>query len=226
VSYRGEYHVRSGSTKQELKGAALDRFLLRKQGRTWDGVPVPNVSLRSLSGKAFGAFRSRARESQRMTAADLKATRAGLVEKLHLLDGDYLKRAGVLLFHPDPETFFVGAFVKIGYFREGMDLVYHDVIQGDLFTQVDATLDRLRTRYLKAAITYRGIQRIETFPIPDAALREAVLNAIVHRDYAVGTPTQIRVYDDRLTIWNPGHLPADWTLEKLKGEHPSEPFNP
>ena len=44
ISYKGEYHYRSGSTKQELKGAALDRFLLRKQGRHWDGVPVPNVS--------------------------------------------------------------------------------------------------------------------------------------------------------------------------------------
>ena len=38
VSFKGEYHYRSGSTKQELKGAALDRFLLRKQGRHWDGV--------------------------------------------------------------------------------------------------------------------------------------------------------------------------------------------
>ena len=43
VSYKGEYHFRSGSTKQELKGAALDRFLLRKQGRHWDSVPVPHV---------------------------------------------------------------------------------------------------------------------------------------------------------------------------------------
>src|SRR6266550_994280 len=44
VSYKGEYHIRSGSTKQELKGAALDRFLLRKQGKHWDGVPVPHVA--------------------------------------------------------------------------------------------------------------------------------------------------------------------------------------
>ena len=43
ISYKSEYHYRSGSTKQVLKGAALERFLLRKQGRHWDGVPVPNV---------------------------------------------------------------------------------------------------------------------------------------------------------------------------------------
>ena len=66
VSYKGEYHYRSGSTKQELKGAALDRFLLRKQGRTWDGVPVPQVTIRSLSGAAITTFRKLARQSQRM----------------------------------------------------------------------------------------------------------------------------------------------------------------
>jgi len=49
VSYKGEYHLRSGSTKQELKGAALDKFLLRKQGKHWDGVPVPHVTVKDLS---------------------------------------------------------------------------------------------------------------------------------------------------------------------------------
>ena len=57
VSYRGAYHYRSGSTKQELKGAALDRFLLRKQGRHWDGVPVPHVRLSDLDKKTINPFR-------------------------------------------------------------------------------------------------------------------------------------------------------------------------
>jgi len=84
----------------------------------------------------------------------------------------------------------------------------------------------LRTKYLKAAITYRDIQRIETFPVPEPALREAVLNAIVHKDYAIGAPVQIRVHADPLKIWNPGQLPPDWTVAKLKGTHSSQPFNP
>ena len=48
VSCKGQYHFRSGSTKQELKGAALDKFLLRKQGKHWDGVPVPYVTFDEL----------------------------------------------------------------------------------------------------------------------------------------------------------------------------------
>jgi ATP-dependent DNA helicase RecG len=49
ISYRGEYYYRAGSTNQALKGAALDRFLLRKQGRHWDGVPAPHFTVADLS---------------------------------------------------------------------------------------------------------------------------------------------------------------------------------
>lgn len=62
--------------------------------------------------------------------------------------------------------------------------------------------------------------------MPEPALREAILNAIVHKDYASGTPIQISVYPDRLMLWNPGVLPDDWTVARLKGKHPSRPFNP
>jgi ATP-dependent DNA helicase RecG len=63
VSYKGEYHLRTGSTKQELKGAALDKFLLRKHGKHWDGVPVPRVGVKELSKAAIDAFRKLGRQS-------------------------------------------------------------------------------------------------------------------------------------------------------------------
>jgi ATP-dependent DNA helicase RecG len=226
VSYKGEYHIRSGSTKQELKGAALDRFLLRKVGRHWDGVPLPNLVVKQLSRPAINLFRQLARHSQRLDSATLKQPVPALIEKLHLFDGNYLKRAAALLFHRDPERFITGAFVKIGFFRTNADLLYHDEIHGDLFTQVEKTMDLLLTKYLRAGISYRGIQRFETFPVPEAALRVALLNAIIHKDYSSGTPIQISVYQDKLMLWNAGELPPDWTVAKLKGKHSSRPFNP
>jgi ATP-dependent DNA helicase RecG len=87
-------------------------------------------------------------------------------------------------------------------------------------------MELLLTKYLKAAISYQGIQRIESFPVPREALREAILNALIHRDYANTAPIQIRVYDDRLCIWNPGVLPENWTVRKLFSQHSSCPFNP
>lgn len=226
ISYRGHYYVRSGSTLQELRGAALDRFLLGKQGRTWDGLPVPSVTVKDLSADAIARFRRLAERSGRIDLKALRETDAGLLEKLRLTDGALLKRAAVLLFHPDPATVAAGAFVKLGYFDAAGELLYHDEVQGDLFGQVERTLDLLLTKYLKAAIRYEGVQRIERFPVPRAALREALLNALVHRDYAVGAPVQVRVQDDRLKLWNPAVLPEGWTLDKLLGEHASQPFNP
>ena len=226
ISYKGEYHYRSGSTKQELKGAALDRFLLRKQGRNWDGVPVPNVSQADLDPVSLSAFRKRALRSKRLTPEILQEEDEGLLEKLHLMDGTYLKRAAILLFHPDPERFVTGAYIKIGFFRTNADLVFHDEIHGDLFSQVDKTLETLRAKYLKALISYDGVQRVETYPVPEEALREAILNAIAHKDYSSGTPIQISVYADKLLIWNSGHLPLDWTVARLTEKHSSKPFNP
>ena len=226
ISYRGEYHLRSGSTKQELKGAALDRFLLRKLGRHWDGVPVPHVGLADLDPSAFKTFRKLASVSGRLGADALAESDAELVDKLHLKEGRYLKRAATLLFHADPEKFTTGACVKIGFFRTDSDLLYHDVITGDLFTQVDKTLDLLLTKYLRAGISYKGTQRLERLPVPEAALREAVINALAHKDYGASIPIQISVYDHKLLLWNPGQLPQDWSLDRLLAKHPSQPTNP
>lgn len=226
ISYKGEYHYRSGATKQELKGAALDRFLLKKHGLTWDGIATPKVSARQLSKDAIAAFRKLARQSKRLDASVLKEPTASLLEKLNLIEGDELKRAAVLLFHPDPERYITGAFIKVGFFQTESELVYQDDLHGDLFTQLRQTIEILHFKYLKAAISYQGIQRIETYPVPYEALREALLNAIIHRDYGVPAPIQIRVYQDKLRIWNPGELPDRWSVEKLMGEHSSKPFNP
>jgi len=91
---------------------------------------------------------------------------------------------------------------------------------------MEQTVEMLRTKYMVAWISYRGLQRLETFPIPREALREAVLNALIHKDYSSGTPIQIRVHRDRLWIWNPGSLPPKWTAKTLLAPHVSQPPNP
>ena len=225
ISYKGEFHYRSGSTKQVLRGAALSRFLLQKYGRTWDDVPMPGIGLKDLDGRTLERFRRRAADSERLSQDILDESDAGVIEKLRLREGEYLKRAAVLLFHPAPGRFVREAYVKIGYFR-GPELLYQDVIEGDLFAQVDRAMDLLYSKYTKALISYDGIYRVETFPVPKEAMREAVINAVIHRDYASTAPIQIRVYDHRITLWNPGQLPPDWSVEQLTGEHSSRPHNP
>jgi ATP-dependent DNA helicase RecG len=226
ISYKGEYHYRSGITKQELKGAALDRFLLRKQGKHWDGVPVPRVDVADFQEESFNIFRTRATKSGRVNDEVLAQNNALLIDNLNLKEGDYLKRAAILLFHNDPEKWVVGAYIKIGYFRTDADLLYQNDIHGSLFVQAEKAMDLLLTKYLQAAISYEGISRVEKFPFPKAALREALLNAIVHKDYSGGSPIQISVYENKIYFWNDGQLPDNWTVEQLLSKHASKPFNP
>ena len=84
----------------------------------------------------------------------------------------------------------------------------------------------MECRFRKALISYEGIQRVETFPVPEEALRETLLNAVIHKDYASAAPIQISVYEDKILFWNPGILPEGWTVESLTRKHASEPFNP
>jgi ATP-dependent DNA helicase RecG len=226
VNYKGQYHYRSGSTKQELKGTALDKFLLQKKGKRWDGVPIPKVSVKDLKAETFDFLRKRAFKSQRIEEAALSDSDEHLLENLQLKEGSYLKRAAILLFHPNPEKFVTGAYVKIGYFETDTDLRFQDEIHGNIFEQIEKTMDLLFSKYIKAIISYEGIQRVETYEYPKEALREALLNAIVHKDYSGRTTIQISVYKNKIMMWNEGQLPETWTVEKLVEKHSSKPYNP
>ncbi|MBR5744356.1 MAG: putative DNA binding domain-containing protein [Muribaculaceae bacterium] len=225
ISYKGEYHYRSGSTKQELRGAALDQFILKKNGKTWDSVPVNDLTVEELDIPSINLFKNSAVRSQRISQDILVCDTAELLSKLHLFDGNKLKRAAVLSFYSDPERFVTGAFVKIGYFTSDDNLLFQDEIHGSLFKQVHTAIDLLSTKYLKSAITYDGLQRVDELPLPLSALREGLMNAVVHKNYGGHIPIQISVYPTKLMIWNPAVLPQRWTIESLLTKHASVPYN-
>jgi len=226
ISYHGAYHTRTGSTKQELKGVALNEFLLKKIGRTWDDIEIPNFTIKDIDEGAVKSFLESAIKSGRIYDEAGKDPMLNLFEKLHLItpEGKF-KAAAVLLFAKDPLRFFVSAYFKIGKFGKTDDeLIFQDTIEGNIFSMVESVMTLLKQRYLIPTISYEGIQRIERPEYPEAALREAVLNAIVHKDYTDST-IQLSIYEDKMVLWNPGKLSEDLTLEKLKQKHPSRPRN-
>ncbi|MFZ1524005.1 MAG: RNA-binding domain-containing protein [Saprospiraceae bacterium] len=188
ISLRCKYYYRSGSTLQELKGAALTKFLLQRQGKKWDAVPVPNVTTDDLKNNVFDFFRRKATRSKRLEPDDLESTNQELLEslQLYLEDEKMLKRAAILLFHPKPEKYVTGAYIKIGFFENEADLIFQDEVHGNLFEQIEQTMDLLFTKYIKALISYQGISRVETYEYPREAIREALLNAVAHKDYSGG----------------------------------------
>jgi len=225
ISYHGKYYLRSGTTNQELTGNALDDFMLRKQGKTWDSVPVPFVKIEDLDKEAFSLFRKKAIESKRLSDEDLAMDDQALLKNLMLTENEYLKRSAILLFHKNSEQFVFGSYVKIGFF-EGPEILYQDEIHGSLLSMIDRIMETIRLKYLKAWISYVGISRVETYPVPLPAIREAILNAIVHKDYSSGVPIQIRIYEDKIQISNTGRLPAELTAETMLQSNTSRPHNP
>jgi ATP-dependent DNA helicase RecG len=136
-----------------LKGAALDKFMLQKKGKRWDGVPVPNVNVEDLKKETFDFFRKKAVKAQRIEEDVLTDSNELLIDNMQLSENGYLKRAAILLFHSNPEKFVTGAYIKIGYFETDDDLKFQDEVHGNLFEQVEKTMDLLFAKYIKSSIS-------------------------------------------------------------------------
>lgn len=130
ISCKGIYYYRSGSTRQILSGPALEAFLMRKRGATWDNMPLPAFTIDDVDDNVIEHFKKWASKKGRIDQSVLNEPKEVLMDKLHLKNGAYLTNAAMLMFSKDPEKWQLGAFVKIGYFESDADLIYQDEIHG------------------------------------------------------------------------------------------------
>jgi ATP-dependent DNA helicase RecG len=161
----------------------------------------------------------------RIPSIDEEKNYRAILEKLNLFEGSKFKRAMILLFGKNPQKFHPGAYLKIGKFLTETEIQTTDMVEGNLFQQLENTLEILRTKYLVSNIKFEGIHRRDILEYPYEALREAIINALIHRDYLGTSTIQIRVYSDKLVIMNEGKLPPEVPVGKLKTEHLSKPRN-
>ena len=226
IAYKGTYHYRSGSTKQELRGTALQQFILKKMGRSWDDVPNERATLDDIDRNAIDYFLRKGIEAQRIPDDLREASTKDVLDSLGLIDNDgYLKNAAILLFGKNPLSFFPSVAFKIGRFgKDEADLMFQDIIEGNIIQMADRVMELLQGKYLVSPVRFEGMQRYETLEIPKEALREILYNAIAHKDYA-GPDIQMHVYDDHIEVWNEGELPEGYTEETLMGRHSSKPRN-
>ena len=225
ISLRGRYYYHSGSTKQELTGASLNEFLLKKSGKTWDDVLETRASFDDIDEKTVITFLKASENAGRLPENEGLAL-PELFEKLRLTEDGHLKRAALILFGKDPGKFYPNTFVKIGRFgKDDTDIKFQETEEGNIIRLLQAVLGQLNHKFLIRPIEFEGMHRIEKGEYPVAAIREMLLNALVHRNY-MGAPIQIRVYDDKISIWNEGTLPDGLTLDALKHSHSSRPRNP
>ncbi len=226
ISLRGRYYYRSGSTKQELTGTTLTEFLLRKSGKTWDEVIEPTATLADIDEQSVQLFIAAALKSGRI--ADVEGlSLTELLANLRLIDEQgKLKRAAIVLFGRNPTKFYNNCIARIGRFgKDDTDLKFQEQEEGNIVHLLKTVPEQLNRKFFIKPIDFEGLQRIEKGEYPVAALREMLLNALVHRNY-LGTIIQMKVYDNRFSIWNEGVLPEGINLDSLKRPHPSRPRNP
>ena len=226
ISYKGKYYYRSGSTMQEMNGAALQQFILKKMGRSWDDMTNERATLDDIDRKAIEYFLRKGIDAQRISESELNSSTEEVLENLGLVDDKgILKNAALLLFGKNPLKFFPSVRFKIGRFgKDETDLMFQDVIEGNIIQMADRVMEALQTKYLVSPVRFEGMQRYETLEIPKEALREILYNAIAHKDYT-GPDIQMHVYNDQIEIWNEGILPEGYDENVLYGKHSSKPRN-
>lgn len=208
-----------------VTGRDFELMIMERLGSSWTEAPVPNVSIKDLSLEAISQFKNMGLSCGRLTNEEAELGSEELLEKLDLIRDGMMVRSAVLLFHPNPSRIMGPTSVKMGMF-DGSDLLYMDEFTGPLIFTANRAIDTLLTKYMFRPVKYDGIVRKEIPPYPEPAIREALMNAIVHNDYSSHVPIQVKVFAKTLTIYNEGGLPKGWTVDRLMGQHKSLPRNP
>lgn len=223
VSYEGRYYERVGNTTREVKTDNLRIMLLR--GKPWDSI-TGRFLLKEIDPETVHRFISLAVDKNRLADVSLKESPNVILKKLELISDGKLTNGAVLLFGKNPQKHFINLCVRIGRFKTETMIIDDKWVKGNLFQQFEETLNILK-QFISVRYEIKNIQREDIWDYPIPALREAVLNALIHRDYFnIANFILIKVYDDHIWISNPGGLPEGITIDELKKPHKSYVRNP
>ncbi len=195
----------------------------------FDTSACDGATLANLSRKRIDWFLETARRERGFPLKPNTTTQA-LLTHLNLLDRGKPTNAAVILFGANPQRFHRTAETKCihchgtEYRRPFASL---QVYGGDLFEQADQARDFVLGKINRAIGTRAtSITAPATYELPSDAVAEAIVNAIAHRDYHSNASVEVRLFADRLEVWNPGRLPGTLALDDLRKAHPSVPNNP
>ena len=223
VSYKGKYYARVGNTTREMQGEELRSFFIK--GTSWDGL-TGNYSLDEIDPETVRKFIRMASRNGRLKTADEDIKT--ILKKLKLIIDGKLTNAAIMLFGNDPQKYFINALVRVGRFKDEITIIGDRRIEGNLFKQIEEAEEAIKNFInVRYEITGEQLTRKNIWDYPLEAIREALLNAVIHRDYfKYNVQTQIKIFNDWIWFFNIGGLPEGITLEQLKTTHPSVARNP
>ncbi|MDR0334574.1 MAG: putative DNA binding domain-containing protein, partial [Methanomassiliicoccaceae archaeon] len=226
VDFGGLHYIRSGSTTVNVTGNEQIRFLLRKMNLSWTDFPANSLRMRDLSQDALKFFIKKGLSSNRMSKQAAEDDIETLLRNYHLMENDELHNSADVLFRGNPNFAFSLASIKIGDLNDDGRLLRHDQIDYPGVLQPDRVMDVLLNKYLRGVDELEGLMMVTKYPYPERALREAVMNLIIHREYFGQGYAYIKVYPNRIEMTNPGYLPKGWTTDDLYTKHNDALTNP
>lgn len=224
VSVRGLFLRRVGRSNQRMSHAEIMQRLWTTSGLSWDAGAEPGASLDDLNMEEVRHYVNQVKRLGRRPVPE-GTSEVEFLERLKLLDAGVPTRSALLLFGRDPLKHFPAAYVKLGRFRSPTLIVDDRRVDGSVLRQIDECMTWFRERFQTEFVITGAPQREVIWEYPLEAVREAMINALCHRDYRSNTNVQIRLSDDHLEIWNPGELPTNLTTADLLREHDSVPRN-
>jgi len=221
-------YKRVGRSNQRVTSDEIRKLALEGKRIYWDEAICEGAKLDDIDEEKIRWFLKEARRERELNIP-MDASVAEVLMRLNLLKGEALTNASILLLGKSPQKFFLQAEVRCVRFKGNEPVkpfIDMRVISGTIIDQVDKSLDFVLEHIPKAVWLDGKLQREEKYQYPPDAFREAIVNAICHRDYEERGDIQIRVFDDFLEVWSPGKLPEPLRLEDLKKTHKSVPRNP
>lgn len=227
VACKGRCYIRKGSVNHQMTPAEIAECHLKSTGSSMDAVFVPDATRDELDMEAVRRYMRKAvAENRRAFAPEEDPWRA--LVKLGLAKSENeITRAAYLLFAKNPQQRFSQAVIHAGAFKaEGAVILDSHDSRGNIQDQVEDALAFIQ-RNIRCAIVVTGKAEHDRYwEYPIEGLREALANAVCHRDYGLSNNIQVKVFEDRVVIMNPGQLPFDMSLEQLEDpDHPSRPRN-
>lgn len=214
-----------------LYAALVEHLELTGDLRTlpFDASVCERATLDDLSIEKIKAFLATARR-ERNYPIRANTGREKALAHLNLLDHVRPTHAAVLLFGSDPQRFLITSEVKCLHFhgtRVQKPIPSYQIYKGTVFEMVDQALDFVLSKINRRIGTRAySVQAPVEYELPLEAVREAIVNAVAHRDYTSTSSIQVMLFADRLEVWNPGELPPPLTPDLLRQPHPSIPRNP
>ncbi len=223
----GRAYKRVGKSTLKISRDELKREMLDSNKVYWDEQICEDAALKDIDNGKVKKFLKEATRQRGLNISENVTANEALMQ-LKLFKDEKLTNAAVLLFSKEPK--FLQSEIKCIRFSGNEPVkpyIDFQTLEGSVLDLVEKAEDFILRNIRKAIWLVPGqVQREEKYEYPLDAIREAIVNAVVHRDYSSPSKIQIRIFEDCLEIWNPGRLPEGWTVEKLKQKHESIPKNP